>query len=91
MTDEAELARRIAATARAIERYCRKKGVPIAIDGAVDEETAALMLGYASADALRKQAAEGLSRMPYRLLGNQRKYRALDIAREIERSYNGGG
>ncbi|MGF6470139.1 hypothetical protein [Paraburkholderia youngii] len=89
--DDAELARRIAKTARDIRAFCRRNDIAVAADGAVDEAAAAQVLGYASGDALRKQAAEGVNRVPFRLLGNKRLYRALDLAREIERSYNGDG
>ncbi|AVA33433.1 hypothetical protein [Cupriavidus metallidurans] len=91
MNDLDEPERRVRATVRRIRDYCRRNGIPMAIDGAIDEETAALMLGYAGADSLRKQASDGTNRVPYRLLGNRRLYRDLDIAREIERSYSGGG
>ncbi|ADG17049.1 hypothetical protein BC1002_3004 [Paraburkholderia atlantica] len=92
MTDlDAGLAARIAATARQIERYCRRNEIAVAADGGIDEAAAAKVLGYAGPDALRRQAAEGVNRVPFRLLGNRRLYRILDLAREIERSYNGDG
>ena len=90
MTDLDELERRIRATVRRIRDYCRRNAIPMAVDGAIDEATAALLLGYAGADALRKQAADGTNHVPYRLLGNRRLYRDIDIAREIERTYSGG-
>ncbi|MEM5419838.1 hypothetical protein [Paraburkholderia ferrariae] len=89
MTDLDDRERRIRATVRAIDRYCARNKIPIAIDGAVDEATAATLLGYSSADALRKQASDGVNRVPYRVLGNRRLYRKADIAAEIERTYNG--
>ncbi|MEX3785498.1 hypothetical protein [Paraburkholderia sp. BR14374] len=91
MSDDAELAARIAVTARQIERYCRRNEIAIAADGAIDEAAAAKVLGYAGPDALRRQAADGVNRVPFRLLGNRRMYRTVDLARAIERSYNGGG
>jgi hypothetical protein len=88
---ELELAARIAATERAIKRHCRRNGIAMTpVRYEVGEATAAKFLGYESPDAIAKHAREGTNRVPFRLLNNRRLYRILDIAREIERTYNGG-
>lgn len=85
-----EFEKRCRANRRAIRRFCRREGFTIApADSAICEEAAAKAQGYASADALRKQVAEGVNRVPFRLLGNQRWYRISDLAIDIERRYSG--
>lgn len=90
MTDLDELERRIRATVRAIRRYCARNDFAIAADGAICEEAAAKVLGYTTGAGLGSAIRNGTIDLPYRLLGNARKYRVVDLATHIERSYRGG-
>lgn len=87
-----ELEKRIRKTDRDIKRFCKDSDFEIVgVDRVVSEEAAAKVLAYASADALRKAIKDRTIDLPYRMLGNGRKYRTIDLASHIERTYNGGG
>ncbi|MCA3187907.1 MULTISPECIES: hypothetical protein [unclassified Cupriavidus] len=87
--DDDEFERRIRATAIAIREWCGRNDVAIAGDDSVCESAASRILGYRSGDALRKQAAQGRNQIPFRLRGNVRFYRVVDLSRTIETSWNG--
>ncbi|SPR99307.1 DNA-binding protein [Cupriavidus taiwanensis] len=81
------LEERIAATERRLYAWCREREVTITGDGAISEPDTAALLGLKSTDTLRKAAAEGMDKLPYRKSGNRRWYRLHDIARDMEESY----
>ncbi|WP_312600836.1 hypothetical protein [Pseudomonas luteola] len=78
---------RVEATTRMLISACQERDIRLAGDMAVSEAAAAELLGYSSADSLRKQVAEGVNRLPFRTIGNRRMYRITDIAKEMERTY----
>lgn len=84
MTD---IDQRIESTTQLLLATCQERDFRLSGDLAVCEQDAAELLGYSTCDALRKQASEGTTRIPYRLLGNRRLYRIRDLATDIERNY----
>jgi len=88
MTDLDELERRIRATAASIREWCDRNGYVVTIDDCVCERAAAKVLGYRSPDALRKQASDGRNRLGFRLRGNVRHYRVVDLAHVIETGWS---
>lgn len=87
MTMLDSLEARIEATERRLYAWCGEREVTITGDGAISEKDTARMLGLESSDTLRRDAAEGTNRLPYRKNGNRRWYRLRDIARDMEESY----
>lgn len=56
-------------------------GVKLRLGSCVDEKTAAELMGYASADTLRKRVAMQINTTPYKRVGNRRFYDLKDIAK----------
>ncbi|MEX3918162.1 hypothetical protein AB4Y43_18275 [Paraburkholderia sp. BR10872] len=71
---------RIDATERTLRDWCERNGYRVFPTGEVSESTAAALLRYSGPSALRMQANEGRSCVPFTLVGVRRVYALRRIA-----------
>lgn len=62
---------------------CQRRGFVIRYPDLLAEADAAQLLGYSSADTLRKQAAESRNRLEFVRRGNRRFYSLQEIAHHL--------
>lgn len=62
-------------------------GGKLRMGSCVDEGIAAKLLGYASADTLRKRVSQGTNNLPYKIIGNRRFYDLKGIAKVWAKTY----
>ncbi|MEX3635582.1 hypothetical protein [Paraburkholderia sp. BR14320] len=89
MSGPDELEERITVTAASIREWCQRNDYAVTVDDCICERAAASVLGYRSPDSLRKQVREGRNRLEYRMRGNVRHYRVLDLSLVIETGWAG--
>lgn len=63
-----------------LRRRCEEKGIRVLDGNLISEPGAAVLMGYARADSLRKQVSEYGGRIPFLLRGNRRLYSLESLA-----------